>query len=162
MVAPDQIFSHLFRGQEWALMGRRFSQSRLLSHVFKLGSVRYAGVENLSRADDIVKAAHDFFHRCDSFPDVRPIQVDIVGLQSLQTGFHCLHHALAVIPRRIRIVAWRGIGIFRRKNDTLTMALYEFAHEFFARAASLEIRSVKEVSARLAVGLINFQRFRLR
>ena len=25
----------------------------------------------------------------------------------------CLHHALAVISRRIRIIAWRGEGVFR-------------------------------------------------
>jgi hypothetical protein len=34
-------------------------------------------------------------------------------LQSLQTGFHCLHHVLAVIARRIRIIAGRSVGVFR-------------------------------------------------
>ena len=42
------------------------------------------------------------------------------------------------------------------------MALDELAYEFFARAARVEIRRVNEVSARLAVGLINFLRFSLR
>jgi hypothetical protein len=44
---------------------------------------------------------------------VHPVQVDVVGLQSLQTGFHCLHHALAVIACRIGIIAGRGVGVFR-------------------------------------------------
>ena len=77
------------------------------------GSVRDAGVENLSLANEIVQSTHDFFHWCDPIPDVHPLQVDEVGLQPLQTGFHCLHHALAVIARRIRITAWRGVGVLR-------------------------------------------------
>jgi hypothetical protein len=40
-----------------------------------------------------------FFHWCDPIPDVHPVRIDVVGLQSLQTGFQCLHHALAVIAR---------------------------------------------------------------
>src|SRR6266851_4103181 len=77
------------------------------------GSVGDAYVENLSRASEIVQSAHDFFHGGDPVPDVHPVQVDIVGLQSLQTGFHCLHHALAVIARRIWITAGRGVRVFR-------------------------------------------------
>jgi hypothetical protein len=42
------------------------------------------------------------------------------------------------------------------------MALDELAHEFFARAAGVEIRRVNEVSACLAVGIIDFLRFVLR
>src|SRR6202040_2621734 len=45
------------------------------------GSVRDADVENLALANQIVQAAHDFFHGCDSIPDVHPVQVDVVGLQ---------------------------------------------------------------------------------
>jgi hypothetical protein len=35
----------------------------------------------------------------------RPVQVNVVGLQSLQTGFHGLPHALAMIARSIWIIA---------------------------------------------------------
>src|SRR3984893_62104 len=52
------------------------------------GSVRDADVENLALANNIVQTAHDFFHWCDPIPDVHPVQVDVVCLQSLQTGFH--------------------------------------------------------------------------
>ena len=41
------------------------------------------------------------------------------------------------------------------------MALYELADESFARAVSVDIRRVNEVSTRLAVGLIDFLRFSL-
>src|SRR6266404_3275967 len=51
------------------------------------GSVRDADVENLALANDIVQAAHDFFHWCDPIPDVHPVQIDVFGLQSFQTGF---------------------------------------------------------------------------
>src|ERR1700722_2387521 len=78
------------------------------------------------------------------------------------TGFHRLHHALAVIARRIGIIARRGVGIFCRENDTVAMALHELTQEFFTGAAGVEIRSVNEVSTRLAVGLIDFLRFSLR
>jgi len=42
------------------------------------------------------------------------------------------------------------------------MALNELTQEFFARAAGVEIRRVDEVSACLAVSLINLSRFSLR
>src|SRR6202795_3788151 len=77
------------------------------------GSVRDADVKNLALANQVIQTAHDFFHRCDPVPDVHPVQVDVVGLQSFQTGFHCLHHVLAMIARRIRIIAWRGVGVLR-------------------------------------------------
>jgi hypothetical protein len=67
-----------------------------------------------------------------------------------------------VIPRRIGIVAWHGIGVFRRQNDTLAMSLDELTHEFFARAAGVEISRVNEISARVPVRLIDFLRFVLR
>src|SRR5882762_2763185 len=77
------------------------------------GSVRDADVKSLALANQIVQTAHDFFHRRDPVPDVHPVQVDVVGLQSFQTGFHRLHHVLAMIARRIRIIAWRGVGVLR-------------------------------------------------
>ena len=91
-----------------------------------------------------------------------PVEVDVIGLQSFQTGFQCLHHVLAVIAGRIRITAGGGEGVFRGQNDAVAMALNELTHEFFARAAGVEISCVKEVSACLAVGLIDFLRFILR
>jgi hypothetical protein len=51
-----------------------------------------ADVENLALANDIVQAAHDFFHWCDSILDVHPVEVDVVGLPSFQSDFQCLHH----------------------------------------------------------------------
>jgi hypothetical protein len=42
------------------------------------------------------------------------------------------------------------------------MALRELSKEFLTGAAGVEIRGVNEVSARLAVGLIDFLRFVLR
>ena len=92
---------------------------------------------------------------------MHPVQVDVVGLQSFQAGFHCLHHALAVIARRIGIVAGRSEGVFRGQNDALAMSLHELTQEFLARAGGVEIRRVNKVSARLAVGVINFLRFSL-
>jgi hypothetical protein len=68
---------------------------------------------------------------------------------------------LALIARRIGIVAGRSNGVFRGQNDALAMALHELAHEFFARAVRVEIRGVNEVSARFAIGLIDFLRFLL-
>jgi hypothetical protein len=41
------------------------------------------------------------------------------------------------------------------------MALNELTHEFFARAVGVEIRRINEVSTHLAVGFIDFLRFRL-
>jgi hypothetical protein len=93
---------------------------------------------------------------------VHPAEIDIVGLQSFQTGFQCLHHALAVIAGRTGIVAGRSVGVFCRQNDTVAMSLDEVPHDFSARSAGVEIRSVSEVSACLAIGFIDFLRFVLR
>ncbi len=80
--------------------------------------------------------------------DVYPVQIEVVGLQSLQTGFYRLHHALAVIARRIGIVAGRSVGVFSSARLTLSrMAFDELTQECFARAAGVEIRSVNDVSA---------------
>ena len=85
------------------------------------GSVRDAGVENLSLANEIVQSTHDFFHWCDPIPDVHPVQIDVVGLQSFQTGFQCLHHAFAVIAPphwdRCRAQRWSILSLERHCRD---------------------------------------------
>jgi hypothetical protein len=93
---------------------------------------------------------------------MHPIQVDVVGSRSLQAGFYRLHHPLALIARRIRIVTGLVEGVFGGQNDALAMILNELTQEFFAPTAGVEIRRVNKVSACLAIGLIDFLRFSLR
>jgi hypothetical protein len=58
-----------------------------------------ADVENLALANHIVQAAHDIFHGCDAIPDVHPVQVDVVGLQSFQTASS--DKEISVDPKRL-------------------------------------------------------------
>src|SRR3979409_1684348 len=58
----------------------------------------------------------------------------------------------AVIARRIRIIAWRGVGVFRRQDNALAMALNELSNESLACAAGLEGRGVNKVYTCLPVG----------
>jgi hypothetical protein len=67
-----------------------------------------------------------------------------------------------LIARRIRIIAWRSVGVFCGQDNALAIGLNELSKESFARTVGVEVRSVNEVSACLAVGLIDFLRFRLR
>jgi len=64
----------------------------------------------------------NFFHWCDPIPDVHPVRIDVVGLQWLQTGFQCLHHALAVITRPDWDRCRTSVGLCRGQYDTLAMA----------------------------------------
>ena len=43
-----------------------------------------ADVEHFACGNQVIQSAHDLFHRRDLVPDVNPIEIDVVGLQSLR------------------------------------------------------------------------------
>src|SRR5580704_13348029 len=62
------------------------------------------------------------------------VQVDVRGLQPLQTRFHRLHHTFSVVAGRVRIYARRSVGVFRGQHPSLAIVHYELAEKRFARS----------------------------
>src|SRR5229473_3183755 len=92
------------------------SMSRRTNTIFSAGVRRWRVLMRISRSS-VARYSISGFGAQSATSNWRlslhPVQVDVVGLQSFQTGFHCLHHVLAMIARRIRIIAWRGVGVLR-------------------------------------------------
>src|SRR5262249_25610161 len=63
---------------------------------------------------------------------------------------------LAMIAGSVWIVSRRGVGVLRRQNDVLAVAIEQFAKNPLARPLGVEIRRVNEVAARFAVGVVDF------
>src|SRR6266436_8945283 len=122
------------------------------------GGIRNSDVEHLALANQIVQSAHDFFDWRNLVPHVDPVQVDVVGLQSLETRFHCLHHTFAVIAGRVRIYTLRSHGVFASHYHTLAMAFHELAEKRFARSICVKVGGVDEISASLAEGVVHLAR----
>src|SRR5580704_10977090 len=85
-----------------------------------------------------------------------PIQIDVVGLQSLETRFHSLHHVLALIAGGVRVCAWKSVGVFSSEHDALAMASHKIAEKRFAGPIRVDIGSVDEIAAGVAEGVVYF------
>jgi hypothetical protein len=59
--------------------------------------------------------------------------VDVIGLQSFQTGFQCLHHALAAIPAALGSLPGAALEYFVARTTLLAMSLDELTQEFLLR-----------------------------
>src|SRR3546814_3988702 len=59
------------------------------------GEVGKACIEDLAGAGEILEAAHDLLGRCHMIGPVRPIDVDTVGLEAPEAGFHRSNHRLS-------------------------------------------------------------------
>lgn len=88
-------------------------------------SVRDADVKHLAMANQIVKASHDFLYGCYLVPDMHPVEVNVVGPQSLQAGLDGLYHVLAVVARCVWIVAGTGVAILGGNDHALAVAAGE-------------------------------------
>ena len=73
-----------------------------------------------------------------------------------------LHHALAMIARRIRIVARRRVAVFGGEHNTLPVVLNELSDEPFARPVRVHICGVNEVSSGFAICVVDLAGFVLR
>jgi len=104
----------------------------------------------------------DFLDRRELVPDMNAVKVDVVGLQTAKARVHGLHHALAMIARRVRIVSRHGIAVLGGEDNALPMVLDELSDESLARTVRVHVRRADEVSAGLAVGIVDFAGFVLR
>ena len=123
---------------------------------------RHPGVEDLSLPHEIVEGPHDLFDRGDLVPDVQPVQIDVVGSQPLQAGFHRPHHALAVVAGGVGVVAGSGVGVLGRQDDAVPVVRHELAQKLFAGAVRVVVGGVDEVAARLEEGVVDLAALFLR
>ena len=86
---------------------------------------------------------------------MKPIEIDVIGLQAAQAGLNRLHHILALVTAGVRVSAGHGVGVFRGEDDTLTMALHKFPDEGFAGPVGVDVGGVDKIAARFAVVVIN-------
>src|ERR1700722_10230833 len=63
------------------------------------GKVREAGVENLAGPGEVIEAPHDLVEGCDAIGYVRPVEVDPIGLEPLETRLNRRNHGSAAIAR---------------------------------------------------------------
>jgi hypothetical protein len=54
---------------------------------------------NLAGAHQIIEGAEDFLHRRHAVGEVRPVEIDAVGLETLETRFNGTDHVLAAVAR---------------------------------------------------------------
>jgi hypothetical protein len=117
--------------------------------------IRDADVEHLAYANQIIQRSHDFFDWRHLIPDVDPVEIDVVGLQSFEARFHCLHHVLALIAGRVLVRTRNGIGVFRGHHHALAVALHKLAEEGFARPVRVHVRGVDEIAPGLAESVVH-------
>src|SRR4029077_12100966 len=101
----------------------------------------------------VIKTENGFLDGGHLVPDVNPVKIDVVSLQTAQACVDGLHHALAMIARRIRVIAWRRVAVFGGEHNTLPVILNELSDEPFARTVRVHIRGVDEVSSGFAIGV---------
>src|SRR5258708_39358905 len=72
------------------------------------GEIRKTGVKNLSGADQVIKATHDFLSWRHLIKEMDPEKIDTIGLETLEAGFDRRNHGLAAVsgdeehPRRVQ------------------------------------------------------------
>jgi len=67
----------------------------------------------------------NLLHRRHEIPDVQPVEVEIVGLQTPQAGLHRLHHVLAVIAGGVGVLAGVAQGVLGGEHDLPAVACHE-------------------------------------
>ena len=110
-----------------------------------------ARIDDLAGAHQVVKAAHHLFHGGGVVPDVQVQQVDVVGVQTLQAGFHAAHHALAVVAAAVGVAGVQVQAVLGGQHRAVALARHETAQQGFAAAAGVEVGGVHKVAAALGV-----------
>ncbi len=82
------------------------------------------------------------------------IEIDVIGLQSLQRLVDRAHHVLATIAACVGVSRLQIVRIFARNDNTVARAgfLYELADQCFTETRAVGIRSVDEIATRFRSG----------
>jgi hypothetical protein len=63
---------------------------------------------------------------CDLIPNVKPVEIDVIGAKPLQARFHGLHHVFALVTARIGIFAAIGPSPVGRTGTASLPVLADF------------------------------------
>ena len=86
-------------------------------------------MEDLALPNEIIERPHHFVQRRDLVPDVQPVEVDVVSLKSLQTGFDRPHHVLPLVAPGIGVGPRHGVGVLGRQDGTIPVPFEELAEQ---------------------------------
>ena len=104
--------------------------------------------------------ARDLLHRRHAIGEMRPIKIDVIGLQAFQTPFDRANHVFAAVAgARDTVGGSRTQGIFRGKNKIIAIRGDEVADQFLGLAKLITVRRVDKVAVGLDVSIKNLFRF---
>ena len=69
-------------------------------------------IEHLALDDEVVQAVHDLFHRRVQVPEMEVEDVEVVGLQILETGVEAEPEGFEVVPDVVDVLADGRVGTF--------------------------------------------------
>ncbi|MDT4859266.1 hypothetical protein FQZ97_937680 [compost metagenome] len=116
--------------------------------------VRQPGVVDLAGADQVVEAAKDFLHRRHAVGDVRPEDVDMVGLQPLQAFLDRTDHVLAAVAGARDSRVRRGTeGVLGGEYQVVALPADELAQQHLSLAALVAVGGVNEVATGFEVAI---------
>ena len=82
------------------------------------------------------------------------VQIDVIGLQSLQTRLHRLHHVLAMVTRCVRVRTRHRVCILRRQHHAAPVRAQEFAQQFLTGPVGVQVGGVDKISPRLPKNVV--------
>jgi hypothetical protein len=112
------------------------------------------GVEDLSGSNEIVEAAHDFFEGRYAIRHVRPVKIDPVGPEPLETRLDRRDHGPAAIAGdKDAGLGVRLKGEFRRQHKIVAASGQELSQNLLGLTELIAIGRIDEVSARVRIGV---------
>jgi hypothetical protein len=114
-------------------------------------------VVNFTGLHQVIEGAENLLNRRHAVGKVRPVKIDAIGLETLQTFFNGADHILAVVTRAGHaVVRVRPDGVFGRKHKMVPVGGDELADNFLGLPELITVGRVDEVAARFGVGIENF------
>ena len=90
---------------------------------------------------------------------MNPIEVDVVGFESLEAGLQGADHVLAVIAARVRVAFASEERVFGGDDKVVPIGFNEFAEEALTSALVVFVGGVDEIAAGLSETVKDFSRF---
>ncbi|MBZ0172836.1 MAG: hypothetical protein K8E66_10680, partial [Phycisphaerales bacterium] len=116
-------------------------------------------VADLAGADEVVDGAHEFVDGAVLIPEVRPEQVDVVGLEAAEGFIDRGDHALAPAAAGVGVAREHVAGALGGDDESVApggVAADVVADDFFGVALGVDVGGVEEVAAAIEIGVDDF------
>lgn len=149
----------LYRAFDQAVLDLQGHQRRPATQIRQRLQLRHAPgrrvadaqVQHLAGTHQIIQRAHHFIRRGGEVPGVQVQQVDAVGGELAQAGFHRAHQVEPVIAAGIDVARLARHGELGRHHHTLALVGDQPAQHAFGRTVGVVHRGVDEVAATLDI-----------